>query len=411
MIRTIAVAACLLISTQLFAQEGSIRGVHDPTIIAQGEWYYIFSTYMGQGIPIRRSKDLRNWEYVGEVFTELPQWARQLVKNGNPWAPDIAYFNGRYLLYYSVAVTTPGTVSCIGLATNKTLDPRSPDYKWQDQGLVLANKPGQDDFAAIDPNFILANGQAWLALGSTGGGSLRLVKLDRNGKPAAGSRLIPIAGKHEPCIEAPLIIRRQQWFYLFVSYDECCKGVASSYKIMVGRAKRIDGPYEDFAGRPMLEGNATLVLSGHGSVRGPGHNAVIRVKDQDYLVHHFYDARDNGSPTLQIRPLLWTRDGWPVAGEPEIFGDRKKTAVPVAGRWKHSVDFGKEMHLDLLANGRIKDSAGRWSARGSILEIRWPHADAPMGAWRDECILSPDGSWYAGRNQHGAVIRGIRVEN
>ena len=85
---------------------------------------------------------------------------------------------------------------------------------------------------------------------------------------------------------------------------------------MVGRARSVDGPYSDRSGLSMKDGGGTPVLAGHGAVRGPGHNAVFSDEGRDWLVHHMYDADNNGIPTLQIRPLHWADDGWPLAGEP-----------------------------------------------------------------------------------------------
>jgi arabinan endo-1,5-alpha-L-arabinosidase len=140
-------------SASASAQEGDIRGVHDPCIIKEQDSYYIFST--GGGIPVRTSKDLIHWESIGQVFDDVPAWTRQEVPGSKGlWAPDISFFNGRYHLYYSVS-TFGKNRSCIGLATNQTLDPKSTGYKWIDQGKVIESEPGRDDWNAIDPNVVL----------------------------------------------------------------------------------------------------------------------------------------------------------------------------------------------------------------------------------------------------------------
>src|SRR5207302_6838266 len=106
--------------------------------------------------------------------------------------------------------------------------------------------------------------------------------------------------------------------YLFASFDFCCRGVASTYNVRVGRASRITGPYLDRAGIPMLEGGGTLLLSGAGRWKGPGHNAVLHENGRDWIIYHAYDAEDNGAPKLRIKRLGWTADGWPeVAAPPE----------------------------------------------------------------------------------------------
>jgi len=299
-----------------YAQEGDVRRVHDPHIVKEAETYYIFST--GQGIPIRRSTDLYNWKIVGRVFDELPAWTKQEVPgSGSPWAPDILYFNGKYHLYYSIS-TFGSRRSCIGLVTNTTLDPQSNDYKWVDQGKVLESTLS-DNFNAIDANPVTDDQQRlWLCFGSFWSG-IKLRRLDiATGKTSdADAKLYALATRPQPgAIEAPFIYPKGEYYYLFASFDLCCKGVKSTYKIMVGRSKQITGPYLDRDGRPMLEGGGTLVLEGSGRYIGPGHNSVLKDGNKDWLVYHFYDSENRGIPTLQIRPLTWTEDGWPLAGEP-----------------------------------------------------------------------------------------------
>ena len=114
-------------------------------------------------------------------------------------------------------------------------------------------------------------------------------------------------------IEAPFIIRHEDYYYLFVSFDFCCKGTLSTYRIMVGRAGQVTGPYYDQEGTEMLSGGGTLVLEGNDRWRGPGHNAVLQETGGDKLVYHAYDAQAAGIPTLRISPIVWDADGWPTA--------------------------------------------------------------------------------------------------
>lgn len=394
--------------------EDGTRDVHDPCIIKAGDTYYLFST--GKGIPIRRSKDLNRWEQVGSVFSDVPGWAKQEIPNdGNIWAPDISLFNGRYHLYY--AVSTFGTNrSAIGLATNRALNPDSPEYHWVDEGKVIESVPGRDDWNAIDPSFVMdEEGKGWLAFGSFWSG-IKLVHIDlETGKPEPGNvALFSIARRPEAyAIEAPFIVRKNGYYYLFVSFDQCCRGIDSTYKIMAGRSNKITGPYVDRSGKPMMEGGGTLVLSGYGRWRGPGHNAVLMDGEYDWLVHHTYDAELGGIPRLQIRQLIWADDGWLLAAEPGS-GKWSKDHPPrrndLVGEWEHSVNFGPADTIELLSNGTIRGHENaQWSLQGSKLILRWPRADAPGGVWIDNCLVSSDGKWYVGRNQKDMIIRGKKL--
>jgi arabinan endo-1,5-alpha-L-arabinosidase len=396
---------------------GDVFNVHDPCIIKHDDFYYIFST--GPGIPIRRSTDLKHWNTVGHVFANPPSWTFEKVPGfkGHIWAPDIHLVNGKYYLYYSIS-TFGSMGSCIGLAINRSLDPKNSDYQWVDQGVVVQSVAGRDDWNAIDPNLAQDElGSYWLSFGSYWTG-IKLFKIDPNtGKPEETPlNLISLARRTKPtAIEAPFIVRHDGFYYLFVSFDQCCKGADSTYKIMVGRSKRIQGPYTDRSGQAMVDGGGTLVLAGHDDCRGPGHNSVLKDGNEHWLVHHMYDAANDGRRTLQIRPIIWAEDGWPLAGECGIEPAQKKDAakVPgVAGRWKHSVNFGNGRTMTFMPNGKIDhaDAPNTWMQFGQRLTLRWPRQDAPKGAWTDDCYISPDGNSYIGRNQQHMVIRGVRIQ-
>ena len=305
---------------------GQISNVTDPSVIEQDGTYYLFST--GQGIPIKTSSNLVNWQVVGQVFATIPSWAQQMVPRASEiWAPDVVFFHGEYYLYYAVS-TFGSDRSAIGLATNATLNPDASDYHWVDRGEVIASVPGRTNWNAIDPDAVVVDqSQLWLAFGSQWSG-IQLTPLDpQTGKPVvAGSkpssrenpRLYSLASRPASLpIEAPFIFYRDGYYYLFASFNDCCMGAASTYEIVVGRSQSITGPYRDETGELMRQGGGTLVLQSAGSARGPGSNGVLVDNDgNDWIVYHYYDALDAGVAKLGIQPLDWTSDGWPVAGAP-----------------------------------------------------------------------------------------------
>lgn len=300
---------------ELIEPQGFVQRVHDPVIAAEDGKYYVFHT--GSLIPMLCSSDKVNWEFCGRVFEANPGWSREINPNlMDIWAPDISFFNDRWHLYYAVS-SFGSQNSAIGLATNATLDPNSPDYAWEDHGIVLRSKQG-DRWNAIDPNLVLdENGEPWLAWGSFWQGLwMRKVDAatgmlsekdtefhhlaDRTSDPASGD-----------AIEAPFIVNFDGMWYLFASFDRCCQGVNSTYNVRVGRSETLTGPYLDREGVEMTKGGGTLILSEYGPWKGPGHNGMLIENGVYWMVYHAYDANQIGIPKLRIESIDWDAEGWP----------------------------------------------------------------------------------------------------
>jgi arabinan endo-1,5-alpha-L-arabinosidase len=297
--------------------KGDIHSVHDPSMIENGGEYYLFTT--GDNIPIRCSSNLIDWKACGTVFQQMPQWAaRDIPGATNIWAPDISYFNGLYYLYFAVS-TFGSNRSDIGLVTTPTLESDGKTH-WIDRGLVFASHYG-DDYNAIDPNVVLdSSNRPWLAFGSFWSG-LQLMQIDLNtGKPRSPRpKIYQIAERTQPpdAIEASFIIHRKAYYYLFASYDFCCRGVNSTYNIRVGRSTSVSGPYVDSNGVPMLNGGGTMIAYSHKQWRGPGGESILHGADGKWwIVYHSYDAKLGGVPTLRIDPLVFNRNEWPVPVTP-----------------------------------------------------------------------------------------------
>jgi arabinan endo-1,5-alpha-L-arabinosidase len=318
---------CFTAGAQQLAQNIS---VHDPVMIKQDSVYYIFCT--GRGINVWSSTDMVNWKHEKPVFDTAPDWVSAVVPNfrNQEWAPDISYYNGQYYLYYAISAFGKNT-SAIGLATNKTLHPASPDFKWTDHGKVIQSIPGKNNWNAIDPNLITDNnGTPYLFFGSFWDG-LKMVKLTKDRLAVAediehirtiASRKKESSDTNPPAIddnpvsaggnaiEAPFVFKKGAYFYLFASIDYCCKGPRSTYKMIAGRSKSIKGPYLDKSGLSMAKGGGSVVLAGDSNWYGVGHNAVVSFNGIDYLVFHGYDASDKGISKLRIEKLSWAT-GWP----------------------------------------------------------------------------------------------------
>ncbi len=294
--------------------------IHDPSTIAECEGkYYTFGTGGGGLI----SEDGWNWHGGAE-------------RPGGGAAPDVLKIGDRYLVIYGATGGGLGGGHSGRILTmwNKTLDPKSPDFKYT-TAIEVCSSDGMEDQDAIDPGLLLdpTTGRLWVCYG-TYFGTIRLIELDpATGKRVAGNKELDIA---IDC-EATDLIYRDGWYYLLGTHGTCCDGVNSTYNIVVGRSRQVTGPYVDNVGRDMFHGGGKMVIAAGDRVCGPGHfgRTIIDEGVEIMSCHYEADFERSGRSVLGIRPLLW-RNGWPVAGDSfkngtyEIESERRGYALELA---------------------------------------------------------------------------------
>ncbi|PCC37899.1 hypothetical protein CIK66_17025 [Brachybacterium alimentarium] len=305
----------------------------DPTIIRGRDGYWYAYATNGprsaddhrQIMMITRSTNLIDWEWVGPVFTPdtMPTYdGKPADANRQFWAPEIAYVDGQYVLYYSYVVEGPGEPWRVVAAA--TAD--HPAGPWTDTGEVVVGnetwevRPGETQIRNnIDPDLLTApDGTRYLYYGSVQGG-VRVVKLSDDGLRAQGEPT-QLTDAHR--YEAAYVVHRDGYYYLMMSViGGCCAGAASGYPVMAGRSEDPKGPFVDRDGHPVNgpTGGGTPVLAPNGNKWvSTGHNAVATdLSGQDWIVSH---AIDRAAPYVKgresARHLVITRldwiDGWPV---------------------------------------------------------------------------------------------------
>lgn len=287
----------------------------DPTILDDRErtgWFYAYSTQVGKNVvpkganlPIYRSKDMVNWEYVRDGFTERPSWEPK----GRVWAPDINYVDGHYVLYYSMGVWGDLIRSASGVAVSD-----SPTGPFEDKGMIVsyANTGVKN---SIDANLVVDNGKKYLFWGSLGEGSgIWGIELSDDGlsvKPGAKATLIGADN-----IEGTYIIKRDGYYYCFNSKGSCCEGVKSTYHVIVSRSSSILGPYVSPDGQPLTDRSYkhTILKSSEDLLFvGPGHDSQIITDDagQDWMAYHaFHKANNYDGRCMLLDKIIW-ENGWP----------------------------------------------------------------------------------------------------
>ena len=309
----LAISAAILLCPQARAQmplTGDL-GIHDPSaVIRAGSTYFVYAT----GGGFKTSKDRMRWSQGSRVFTADPAWWKdQIPAPERPalWAGDIVHRDGTYWFYYSVSAWM-NFHSCVGLATNSTLDPADPAYRWVDKGVVIdsarGGAGGKGRVNVIDPNlFEDTDGKAYLNYGSYQGG-LRQIRIE----PATG---LALENPPKPVTlttglgEAAFMIRAGDWYYFTCSRGKCCAGMESTYQVVYGRARSPQGPFLTKNGSSMLNNAYEVLLSGDANHPGQGGQSFFRDRDSLFMVYHSYTAPD-GKSLLNIRPVYQDPAGW-----------------------------------------------------------------------------------------------------
>jgi len=298
----------------------------DPSIIQgrDGYWYaYATSDPLVANGPfglmhMARTKDFSSWEYLGTVFSDQtkPAWA---APGSFFWAPDIRYFDGHYVMYFTVTDTNAnaGGDPAIGVATAPT-----PAGPWTaTDGPVVTPKPDGNGgfYGTIDPAMLTAaDGKRYLYYGGFYGG-ISVTELSADGMHAVGEATQVTIGDR---YEGSYVVYRDGWYYFMGSSMNCCAGPTTGYSVFAGRSRSPRGPFVDADGAALTDsrvGGTTVITQNGNKWIGPGHHAFITdVAGQDHIVYH---AIDRGTPWLtnpfgiNRRPMLIDRidwvDGWP----------------------------------------------------------------------------------------------------
>jgi beta-xylosidase len=282
----------------------------DPTVIrvADGS-FYLYCTEDVRNMPIFHSNDMLKWTYVGTAFTNATR--PTFEPRGGLWAPDIAFINGKYVLYYSMSVWGGQQTCGIGVASSD-----SPEGPFTDHGaLFRSNTIGVNN--SIDQYYFEDNGHKYLIWGSFCG--IYCIELSDDGLSLLpGASKVRIAGKDTQTFddkgtEGSYLMKRGKYYYLFGSTGTCCEGASSTYRVVVGRSENMFGPYLNKKGESMFDNNYETVLHGNTTFAGPGHNAEFITDDEgnDWMLYHSYLRNEpSKGRVLCLDKIVW-RDEWP----------------------------------------------------------------------------------------------------
>ena len=394
-INSLVLLSAILICHAATAQVGK-PFIHDPSTIVECDGkYYTFGTGGGGLI----SEDGWTWNGGG-------------VRPGGGAAPDAMKIGDRYLVVYGATGGSGAHKGAILTMWNKTLDPSSPNFKYSEP-VVVATSDGYEENDAIDPGLLLdpTTGKLWLTYG-TYFGFIRIVELDpETGKRKEGNKPVDIA----ITCEASDLVYHDGWYYLLATHGTCCDGPNSTYNIVVGRSKKITGPYLDNVGRDMLEGGGKMVAVTRGGLIGPGHfgRLVLEKGIEKMSLHYEADLEQGGRSVLGILPLIW-KDGWPIAGDKfkegtyEIESVRRGYALGLAvdvARMPGGMRFGRanDEPVKPVAPQELADVIKTWPTGNIGVRIS-DYMFRPHQKWT--ITDAPDTTGYLGGPYYKIVLAG-----
>lgn len=280
----------------------------DPSVVqAPDGAFYAYGT----GGTCRKSYDLVNWEDMG-IALKRPTWndsvrtdkeGKQHPMRFSLWALDVSRVGKKYLVHYASAYWGNETRTGLGVAEGT-----SPTEFTDCGKMFCSTEIGVQN--SIDPCYVKDKGKKYLIWGSFR--RLYMGRLTKDGKRIKNpSHLTQVAGT---AFEGAMVYKRKGYYYLFASVGTCCEGAKSTYHTVVGRSKKLAGPYVDRQGGRMLDNHYETVIKGNDRWKGPGHNSeIITDKEGDtWLLYHAYDALDpEKGRVMLLDKLLWDEEGWP----------------------------------------------------------------------------------------------------
>ncbi len=308
------------------------------------DYYLVNSGENPRGLLVWHSRDLVNWEPYARV--EVPV-------EGDIWAPELDYQQGRFYLYLPIVAT--GTVWAM-TAT-------SMQGPW--------SKPVNMGLRGIDPGHITGtDGRQYLYVDAG-----RVAPLAADGLSAAGPLTKVYAGWQFPndwpvqcfCLESPKLIHHGGYFYL-VSAEGGTDGPSTSHMAVVARSSSPTGPWQNSPYNPLVH---TTVRSKRWWSQGHG----VLIDDADGSWWMLYHAIENGYRSLGratlLLPIEWTGDGWPrVAGDANASEILRKPAGENVGDGMPLSDEFDAPTLGLQWNyGHIDDLAHSVRTGGGALRL------------------------------------------
>jgi beta-xylosidase len=269
----------------------------------------------GPGVfQLLRSTDLRTWTPVAAAMERLePEFGDSY------WAPEVAWAEGRYWLYYSVGREDKGHHLRVAQSER-------PEGPYRDTGTFLTDpftcpfaidaSPFQDDdgqwylFYALD--FLDDADGGCVGTGivvdrlrsmTTLAGELRVVARAKYDWQRFLSNRIMYGRRFDwYTVEGPCVRKRLGKYWCLFSTG---RWENETYGVDWAVSNNVEGPWE-FSNET---GGARLLRTIPGRIMGPGHNSLVTAPDgTELIVYHAWDP-EMTARRMFVQPIEWTDSG------------------------------------------------------------------------------------------------------
>jgi beta-xylosidase len=266
-------------------------------------------------LPVLRSKDLVQWEFVDLALKHPDRSFGDAF-----WAPEVAYHDGMFYLYYSVGHGDKNHQMRVAVSPK-------PEGPYEDVGKQLI--PLEKCAFAIDAHpFRDDDGQWYLFYArdfldtNDGNGAGTALVVDRlvNMTTLAGEEKVVMRARYDwqiyqrdremygrrwdwHTMEGPFVLEHGGKYYCL--YSGGCWD-SDRYGVDYGVAGHPTGPYDSSGGKD----GPRILRTIPNKVYGPGHCSVVKhdLTGRQYVVYHAWDAAKTAR-RMCIDPLVWTPDG------------------------------------------------------------------------------------------------------
>lgn len=285
----------------------------DPFILKVDDTYWAYATNAtGRNISLARSEDLVEWKMLGDAMPALPKWAK--LTGGLVWAPEVIKIGEKYVMYYT-ARDKASNKQCVGVAVSDT--PQGKFKDTNDQPFVCQAKQG----GTIDASaFRDDDGTLYLYYKNDGNCCslatyIYVQELAPDGLSLLGEP-IPLVRNDKQweahVIEAPTMFKHEDRYFLFYSANNYA---GPEYAVGYATCESALGPCQDAPENPILKSD---LGNKNAMVIGPGHQSVIQLGDQTWMVYHAWEvvsgSRRGDRRFMWLDPIEW------VDGKPDVQG-------------------------------------------------------------------------------------------